>query len=135
MDGPHEDEDALAIATLLRHLPEMVPIVDELEGDFGDTPTAQMVFSELAGITVNLFGGDFDDEHEDRLEHIFEAIEHVASTPDIDVVATVAWSFLDCLDPGTLVRCSSYLGPVTERILELLLDDSLTLEAVLLPDV
>jgi hypothetical protein len=129
--GPGQDEfeqeSRLAVEALLGALPELGPLVEELADEFGDEPSAQCVFAELAGVTSHLFGDGPDLEDEERLERIFAAVEHVATTPGVDTTATVAFSFLDGLDPGALTRAYSYLGPATEEILERLLGDELAI--------
>jgi hypothetical protein len=121
-------ESAVAIAVLLDELPELVPLVRELAEDCGGELTAQCVFAELAGVTSYLFGSGLEEEDEDELERVFTAIEAVATTDGVDTIETVAFSFLDGLDPGALARAQAYLGPATERILEQLLEDGLTLD-------
>ncbi len=120
-----ERESRRAVEILLCSLPELAPILDELREEWGDEPTAQCIFAELAGVTSQLFGGGLGEEDEERLERIFAAIEQVAISPDVDTTVTVAFSFLDGLDPGALMQAQAYLGPATERILDQLLEDGL----------
>lgn len=122
-----EQEGMRALAVLLGELPELEPIVCDLADVLGEVPSAQCVFAELAGITSHLFGGGLDDEDEERLERIFAAVEAVATASGVDTTETVAFSFLDGLDPGALARAQAYLGPATEHILDQLLDDVLEL--------
>lgn len=132
MHAPPDDEfareSARAVEILLTELPELAPIVAELSELFGEPPPAQIVFSELASITGRIFGRDLDDDDEERLERIFAAIEAVAGADGVDTTETVAFSFLDGLDPGALECAESYLGPATAEIFSDLLDGLLQLE-------
>ena len=117
-----------AVSVLLEALPEAAPLVAELVEDCGEEISAGCIFGELAGITSTLLDGAPDEEDEERLERIFAAVETVATTPGVDAVELVAFSFLDGLSPGALVRAQPYLGPRTEELLERLTADELDLE-------
>ncbi|MCU1493739.1 MAG: hypothetical protein JWO62_1503 [Acidimicrobiaceae bacterium] len=116
-----------AIAALLDELPELRPLVQELGEILHEDLSAQCVFAELAGVTSQLFGGGLDEEDEERLERIFAAVEVVATTEGVDTTETIAFSFLDGLDPDALARARAYLGPASEHILEQLVEGVLEL--------
>jgi hypothetical protein len=112
-----------AVATLIAALPELAPLVEQWSEELG-AASAPIVFCELADYTGRLLRGPTDDADEAGLEAIFAAIEQVAARTDVDSVAHVGHAFLDGLDPGALARAQAYLGPATEELLELLLEQA-----------
>ncbi|MDA8290668.1 MAG: hypothetical protein M0Z33_03160 [Actinomycetota bacterium] len=114
-----------AVVALLEALPELLPVVVALAEDYGDLPGAHVVFRELGEITALLLGRLRDEEHEEQLERIFEAVEVVARTPGAETTETVAYGFVAALDPRALDLAVPYLHEESERIVEAYLTRSL----------
>jgi hypothetical protein len=117
------EQRARAVEILVRELPEIAQVVAELEDVFGDPPGAQVVFAELARLTVHLLAKEQDEAHEQLLERIFAAVETVARASGVDLEETVAYAFLHGLGPRATDSASAYLGPVTEQVLAEMLDE------------
>ncbi|HVC24490.1 MAG TPA: hypothetical protein VND23_01920 [Acidimicrobiales bacterium] len=126
-----DDEFALqreqTMAVLLAELPELAPIVSELEDVLGDPPGVHLVFCELAELAVRLLGRVRDEDDEVLLERIFEAVEAVAMASGVDHAETVGFGFLANLGPGPLAHARLYLLGATEQVLEQYLSGELEL--------
>lgn len=120
----HDPDDELCVArdravdALLGSLPELVPVVAEIEHEYGGPAGAHLVFSELGEIAVRLLLRARDEAEEELLERIFEAVEAVVTTPGADITETVAYGFIGTLDPVAIDEALSYLHRETEQILE-----------------
>ena len=114
--------DDRAVQILRETVPEFENHYLDLLDLFDEDLTPQVVFNELAEFVSELL---HDGESEDALESCATALELVAVEPGADGTGLVAFCFLDQLSPFVLEAVRSYLGPVTETILELVEQDLL----------
>ncbi len=109
---------ARTVDVLLQELPELAPVVAEIEDELGHRPGADLVTAELADITARLLARDRDERTEMLLESVFAAIESVARTRGADTAEAVAFGFLANLAPAALAAAAPYLHPATEQLLD-----------------
>lgn len=114
--------DDRAVHILRDNVPEFEEIYLDLLEIFDEDLTAQVVFNELADFVTELLKLR---DREEVLERCFAALELVAREPGADGTGLVAFCFLDQLPHFALEESRSYLGPVSETILELLDGDLL----------
>jgi hypothetical protein len=114
--------DDRAVCILRENVPEFESHYLNLLDLYDEDLTPQVVFNELADFVSELLQrGD----NEETIERCVAALELVALEPGADGTGIVAFCFLDQLPSFALDAIRSYLGPVTETILELVEQDLL----------